>query len=110
MPSAIIVDDEPLLRRDLRETLGDLWPELSVLGECADGAAAHGGGVKLKRVAYSDPTIGPGWRHYCPGCKWMHVIPTDRRAQPNGHAWTFNGDTERHVIDLGSTKLAELKY
>lgn len=40
MPSAIIVDDEPLLRRELRETLADLWPELAVAGEYADGAAA----------------------------------------------------------------------
>jgi DNA-binding LytR/AlgR family response regulator len=40
MPTAIIVDDEPLLRRELRETLADLWPELAVAGEYADGAAA----------------------------------------------------------------------
>jgi DNA-binding LytR/AlgR family response regulator len=40
MPTAIIVDDEPLLRRELRETLADLWPELAVVGECGDGAAA----------------------------------------------------------------------
>jgi DNA-binding LytR/AlgR family response regulator len=40
MPTAIIADDEPLLRRELRETLGDLWPELSVVAEYGDGAAA----------------------------------------------------------------------
>jgi DNA-binding LytR/AlgR family response regulator len=40
MPTAIIVDDEPLLRRELRETLADLWPELTVVAEYADGAAA----------------------------------------------------------------------
>jgi DNA-binding LytR/AlgR family response regulator len=40
MPTAIIVDDEPLLRRELRETLVDLWPELEVVGERGDGAAA----------------------------------------------------------------------
>jgi DNA-binding LytR/AlgR family response regulator len=38
--TALIADDEPLLRRELRETLADLWPELSVVGECGDGAAA----------------------------------------------------------------------
>jgi DNA-binding LytR/AlgR family response regulator len=40
MTTAIVVDDEPLLRRELRETLADLWPELSVVGEYGDGAAA----------------------------------------------------------------------
>lgn len=39
MTTAIIADDEPLLRRDLRETLGDLWPELSIVAEHGDGAA-----------------------------------------------------------------------
>jgi DNA-binding LytR/AlgR family response regulator len=34
------MDDEPLLRRELRETLADLWPELSVTGEYGNGAAA----------------------------------------------------------------------
>jgi hypothetical protein len=24
----------------------------------------------------------------------MHVIPTDPRAQPNGHKWTFDGNME----------------
>jgi DNA-binding LytR/AlgR family response regulator len=38
--TAIIADDEPLLRRELRETLADLWPELEVRRECGDGAAA----------------------------------------------------------------------
>jgi DNA-binding LytR/AlgR family response regulator len=40
MPTALIADDEPLLRRELRDTLADLWPELAVVHECADGAAA----------------------------------------------------------------------
>jgi hypothetical protein len=50
--------------------------------------------VKLKPVAYSDKTIAPGWRHWCPGCKGMHVIPTDSRGQANGHKWTFDGNME----------------
>ena len=40
MTSAVIADDEPLLRRELREALADLWPELAIVGEAADGAAA----------------------------------------------------------------------
>jgi DNA-binding LytR/AlgR family response regulator len=38
-PSAIIADDEPLLRRELREALAELWPELSVVAEVGDGDA-----------------------------------------------------------------------
>lgn len=30
-----------------------------------------------------------GHLHWCPGCKFLHVIP----ARPNG--WTFNGSFER---------------
>lgn len=40
MPSAIIADDEPLLRRELREALAELWPELTVAAEVGDGEAA----------------------------------------------------------------------
>jgi DNA-binding LytR/AlgR family response regulator len=37
--TAVIADDEPLLRKELRESLADLWPELLILGEFGDGAA-----------------------------------------------------------------------
>jgi DNA-binding LytR/AlgR family response regulator len=40
MPTAIIADDEPLLRRELQDVLADLWPEISVIAEVADGAMA----------------------------------------------------------------------
>ncbi len=39
-PAAIIADDEPLLRRELRETLAELWPELVIVAEVGDGDAA----------------------------------------------------------------------
>jgi len=35
--SAIIVDDEKALRLHLRRLLSDVWPELEILGEAADG-------------------------------------------------------------------------
>ena len=38
--TAIIADDEPLLRRALREALAELWPELEIVGEPGDGPAA----------------------------------------------------------------------
>jgi DNA-binding LytR/AlgR family response regulator len=39
-PQALLVDDEELPRRDLRQQLGVLWPELRIVEECDDGAAA----------------------------------------------------------------------
>lgn len=40
MPTAVIADDEPLLRDELRDTLSELWPELTIVAEAGDGAAA----------------------------------------------------------------------
>ena len=37
---ALIADDEPLLRADLKNRLGRLWPELVICAELADGNAA----------------------------------------------------------------------
>jgi DNA-binding LytR/AlgR family response regulator len=38
--TAVIAEDEPLLRADLREALAGLWPELDVVAEVGDGAEA----------------------------------------------------------------------
>jgi DNA-binding LytR/AlgR family response regulator len=39
-PTAIVAEDEPLIRREIRDTLGELWPELTVVAEAGDGAEA----------------------------------------------------------------------
>jgi DNA-binding LytR/AlgR family response regulator len=39
-PTAVIADDEPLLRAQLRATLGTLWPQLAIVGEAAHGEEA----------------------------------------------------------------------
>jgi DNA-binding LytR/AlgR family response regulator len=39
-PTAIVAEDEPLLRRELLDQLARAWPELQVLAECEDGACA----------------------------------------------------------------------
>lgn len=39
-PTAIIADDEPLLRDQLKLRLGKLWPELKLAGEAVNGAEA----------------------------------------------------------------------
>ncbi|MFO1305549.1 MAG: LytTR family DNA-binding domain-containing protein [Burkholderiales bacterium] len=40
-PRAIIAEDEPLLRGELRSTLSALWPDLDIVAEAPDGIAAH---------------------------------------------------------------------
>ena len=41
-PRAILVDDEPLLRAQLRSRLAKLWPELQVVHEMGDGRDVDG--------------------------------------------------------------------
>ena len=40
MPTAVIAEDEPLLREGLRESLAALWPELHICAEAEDGLQA----------------------------------------------------------------------
>jgi DNA-binding LytR/AlgR family response regulator len=55
MPAALIAEDEPLLRRQLREMLAALWPELDVVCEADDGIAALAGIERhLPDVAFLD--------------------------------------------------------
>ncbi|HYC36221.1 MAG TPA: LytTR family DNA-binding domain-containing protein [Usitatibacter sp.] len=39
-PTAVIADDEPLLRAGLRAALAQAWPELEIVAEAANGAEA----------------------------------------------------------------------
>jgi DNA-binding LytR/AlgR family response regulator len=39
-PTAVIAEDEPLIRREIRDTLNGLWPRLTVLAEVGDGTEA----------------------------------------------------------------------
>ena len=39
-PTAIVAEDEVTLRHQLIEQLGQLWPELTIVGEAADGVQA----------------------------------------------------------------------
>lgn len=40
MPTALIAEDEPLLRAQLRARLATAWPELAIVAEAANGAEA----------------------------------------------------------------------
>jgi DNA-binding LytR/AlgR family response regulator len=39
-PTAILAEDEPVLRGELKEALANLWPELDIVAEAADGVQA----------------------------------------------------------------------
>src|SRR6185503_18551151 len=39
-PRAVIADDEPLMREQLRARLGEAWPELEIVGEARNGIEA----------------------------------------------------------------------
>ena len=39
-PTAIVAEDEATLRHQLIEQLGQLWPELTIVGEASDGVQA----------------------------------------------------------------------
>jgi len=39
-PTAVVAEDEETLRHELVEQLGQLWPELSIVGEASDGVQA----------------------------------------------------------------------
>ena len=52
---ALIADDEPLLRAELREALAQCWPELRIVAEVADGRAAVAAALQLRpEVAFLD--------------------------------------------------------
>ena len=53
MPSAIIADDERLMRDQLRMRLGQVWPELEIIGEAKNGEEA----VELVRQLKPDLTF-----------------------------------------------------
>ena len=52
---ALIADDEPLLRAELRDALAQCWPELQVVAEVSDGRAAVAAALQQRpEVAFLD--------------------------------------------------------
>ena len=53
--TAVIAEDEPLLRAQLRVRLGRVWPDLEIVAECGDGEAALEAIERLQpQVAFLD--------------------------------------------------------
>ena len=50
-PTAVIAEDEPAQREELRAALAQLWPDLEIVAECDDGLAA------MEAVQRFQPTV-----------------------------------------------------
>ena len=60
IPTALIADDEPVLRAELERLLADVWPELVVAASVGDGAAALDAVERLKPdIAFLDIRMPP---------------------------------------------------
>src|ERR1044072_7098535 len=58
-PTALIADDEPLLREALRRQLASAWPELEVVGEARNGReVVRGGRRPLPASAWPELEVG----------------------------------------------------
>lgn len=76
MTTALIADDEPLLRLHLREKLGQAWPDLDIVGEAENGNDAATKIARLKPdVAFLDIKM-PGQT----GIEVAQGIDTDTRV------------------------------
>jgi len=49
--TAVIAEDEPILRAQLKAKLGRLWPDLKILADVGDGEAA------LEAIAEHQPSL-----------------------------------------------------
>lgn len=88
MPTALLAEDEPLLLAELKEALADLWPELDIVAETADGAATL---AALKRytpdIAFLDINM--------PKASGLDVA----RMRPPGTAIVFLTAYGQHALD-----------
>jgi DNA-binding LytR/AlgR family response regulator len=88
MTTALIADDEPLMRANLREHLQSLWPELRIVAEAADGAEALRSLVALKPdLAFLDIQM--------PGLSGLQVA----RLVEDGTQVVFVTAFDRHALE-----------
>ena len=75
-PTAVIAEDEPLLRAELREMLAAQWPELEVVAEADDGIAAMRAlaGARSPQILFLDIEM--------PGMTGLEVAAPGERQVP----------------------------
>lgn len=91
MTTAIIAEDEALLRTALRDLLARTWPELDVLAECEDGASAlEAIGEHHPDVAFLDIRM--------PGLSGLEVASAATEASPRTQV-VFTTAYDQYAID-----------
>jgi DNA-binding LytR/AlgR family response regulator len=85
---AVIAEDEPVLRQELRETLARLWPELEICAEAEDGIeAAHALEAHAPDILFLDIEM-PG----------MNGLEVARQASGRCHV-AFVTAYEKYAVD-----------
>ncbi len=91
MPSAVVAEDEALLRDELVARLREAWPQLDVAAACEDGAAAlEAIGAHRPDVAFLDIRM--------PGLTGLEVAAAAAEASP-GTQVVFVTAYDRYAID-----------
>lgn len=91
MSTAILAEDETLLRDALRESLAQAWPELSIVAECEDGAGA------LEAIAEQRPDVA-FLDIRMPGLNGLEVAAAAAEASP-GTRVVFTTAYDQYAID-----------
>ncbi|RAO77462.1 LytR/AlgR family response regulator transcription factor [Dyella jiangningensis] len=91
MTTAIIAEDEVLLRTALRELLATTWPELEIVAECDDGASA------LEAIDQHRPDIA-FLDIRMPGLSGLEVAAAASEASP-GTQVVFTTAYDQYAVD-----------
>jgi DNA-binding LytR/AlgR family response regulator len=89
--TAIIAEDETLLRTALRDLLARVWPELEVVAECDDGASA------LEAISEHRPTIA-FLDIRMPGLSGLEVAEAATEASPETQI-VFTTAYDQYAVD-----------
>jgi DNA-binding LytR/AlgR family response regulator len=91
MTTALIAEDEVLLRTALRELLAKAWPELEIVAECDDGASA------LEAIDHHHPDIA-FLDIRMPGLSGLEVAAAATEASP-GTQVVFTTAYDQYAVD-----------